>query len=613
MISLWWIVPFLFSRNVAAQIADDDLLTFITRPEIRAPKFDITYHDRRLVTPGYWFVAPYTVLEMEPPTKKWMPCQVGPHIYDGDGNLVWSGSCLFENRNTFDFKAIDNIDNNTHVSFIVQQGYQQHGDKKGGAIVLDGRLEYEDVVPVTNDLGAFDIHEFNVLEGGKTALATAYRPEFLDYGELGRPDDHGWVHTGGFVELDVATGDVVYEWRSLGHIPLEESTFPSPEPPVMDPPGWDYIHVNSVDKNADGDYLLSCRFTDTIYLISGATGDIIWRLGGKWSNFEFIDFRFYRQHHARFVEHNSTHTTISFLNNASDEQSQDDIRSSALIVQLDTVNMKATVVHRYGRPDGGLSRLRGNVQLLKSGNIFVGWSEQGYHSEFTPDGTCAMEARFTSDRYSTYRAYKYDFHGRPAEPPALKAFVYGAKDTDVSTVIYVSWNGATDVASWNFFAQADAASPRVLIGNVPYAGFETMFIADGYMNWISAEPLDADGNPMGMSDVHESSVPPDWAAAGYHADNRIPVPEDPMAVTSSEHEEEVEDKEEAQKAADKAYDFVGGIGGLLIFVLVACSAGGIVACFSCCLKRRTRRSYAQIPLEETVATTPITADTPAQH
>lgn len=31
MISLWWIVPLLFSRHAAADaIADDDLLTFIT-------------------------------------------------------------------------------------------------------------------------------------------------------------------------------------------------------------------------------------------------------------------------------------------------------------------------------------------------------------------------------------------------------------------------------------------------------------------------------------------------------------------------------------------------------------------------------------------------------
>lgn len=148
---------------------------------------------------------------------------------------------MFENRNTFDFKANENIDNDTHISFIVQQGYQQQGDQKGGAIILDGHLQYENVVPVTNDLGAFDIHEFNVLDGGKTALATAYRPEFLDYGEFGRPDDHGWVHTGGFVELDIETGDVVYEWRSLGRIPLDESTFPSPEPPDSAPPGWDYM------------------------------------------------------------------------------------------------------------------------------------------------------------------------------------------------------------------------------------------------------------------------------------------------------------------------------------------------------------------------------------
>ncbi|KAL1968482.1 hypothetical protein VTN77DRAFT_1692 [Rasamsonia byssochlamydoides] len=605
---LWSLLAFLLflGQIVLADfdlLEDDDLTTFVTRPEIKAPKFDVVVHDPSRVSPGYWFVAPYANIEPDPPTKKYTPCQVGPHIYDADGTLVWAGSCDYENQNIFDFKVVDNIDDQAHLSFIIEHAYQNEGGRRGGGQILNSHYEYENWVPVTNDLGAFDIHEFNILDGGKTALVTTYRPEFLDLSDLGRPMEQGWVMTGGFEELDVATGRVIFEWRSLPHIPLGESTSLPPSTPIADPPGWDYLHVNSVDKNADGDYLLSARFTDTIYLISGVDGHIIWRLGGHQSDFVLENFRFYRQHNARFLESNSTHITISFLDNASDEISQNEPRSSALVVVLNIAAspMTATAIKRYNRPDGGLSRLRGNAQILPNGNMFVGWSDQGYHSEFTDDGTCVMEARFSSDRFSTYRSYKFDFHGRPRTPPDLKAFVYGSPSSNTTTtVFYVSWNGATDVASWNFYARATAGGPPVLIGNAPKTGFETMFVSDGYMNWVSVEALDADGTSLGMSKIHNTTVPDDWLAAGFE---KLPVPQDPATVVGGNDDDatEAEDVEkQAAAAAALAYDFLSGIGGLLILTLVVTSIGVLAGAAICALRVHRRQSrYHEIPSEET--------------
>jgi hypothetical protein len=482
---------------------------------------------------------------------------------------------------------------------------------------LDSHYEYENEVPVTNDLGAFDIHEFNILDGGKTALVTTYRPEFLNLTDIGRSLEQGWVMTGGFEEIDVATGSVVFEWRSLPHIPLDESTTVLPDAPSANPPGWDYLHVNSVDKNADGDYLLSARFTDTIYLISGEDGHIIWRLGGRQSDFVLQNFRFYRQHNVRFLESNSTHIILSFLNNASDEVSQDEPRSSALVVILDITAMTAIAVKRYNRPDGGLSRLRGNVQMLPNGNVFVGWSERGYHSEFTDNGTCVLEAQFVSDRFSTYRSYKFDFRGRPNTPPDLRAFVYGSPPSKTTTVFYVSWNGATDVASWNFYAQATAGGQPVLIGNVPRAGFETMFVSDGYMNWVSAEALDADGTPLSMSEIHDTTVPDDWLAAASGSLEKLPVPQDPETVFGSSGDgatkmedaqtEDMDAEEDEKKAAEAAaaataavlaHDFLSGIGGLLILTLAVVSIGLLAGVSICALRGHHRHSsYHEIPSE----------------
>ncbi|KAF7122816.1 hypothetical protein CNMCM5793_000926 [Aspergillus hiratsukae] len=100
------------------------------------------------------------------------------------------------------------------------------------------------------------------------------------------------------------------EWSSVGHIPIHESVTVNSWDSPSGQPGWDYVHVNAVDKNAAGDYILSARFTNTIYLVSGQDGHIIWRLGGKFSDF-VQDFTFSKQHHVQFVETNETHTTIS--------------------------------------------------------------------------------------------------------------------------------------------------------------------------------------------------------------------------------------------------------------------------------------------------------------
>jgi hypothetical protein len=55
------------------------------RPDLRAPKWNITKHKPELICPGYWFVTPYIDWWGAPARLEYTPYQVGPHIYDGDG------------------------------------------------------------------------------------------------------------------------------------------------------------------------------------------------------------------------------------------------------------------------------------------------------------------------------------------------------------------------------------------------------------------------------------------------------------------------------------------------------------------------------------------------
>ncbi|KAL4781181.1 ASST-domain-containing protein [Aspergillus varians] len=608
-----------FGRVFADAGDDDDLMSFVTLPKVRALKFDISYHDREAIAPGYWFVAPYGVIEPEVPTKQWVPYQVGPYIYDSDGILVWAGSPMFDNRNAFDFKAANNIDGESHLSFILQHQFGDDGTDKGFAYVLDQHYDQKYKVGVVNDLSAFNMHEFNILDGGKSALACLYRSEYTDLSAFGRPDNHTWIISGGLLELDTTTGEVLFEWSSLNNVLLDESVKFHEDSESSERPGWDYIHVNSVDKNSAGDYLLSARFTSTLYYISNQ-GEIVWRLGGKLSDFD-VDFTFSKQHHARFVESNGTHHLISFLNNASDELENEEDVSSALYVQIDSAAspMTATVVKRINRPDGGLTRLRGNVQTLPNGNTFVGWSERGYQSEHSPDGHLLMEAKFVSTRLSSYRSYKFPFTGRPRTPPDVVASVYGTDETDMTTIFHVSWNGATDIASWRFYARsAEDNDVAVPVGNTTKADFETMYIADGYLDWVSVEAVDKDGNVLGKSEVHRTQTPNNWQLAGFQGDDK-PIPDNPSTLHSTKEEEEdvgdadhtedmgdmgdmdMEthiDPDEAAKAAVKAYEMVRGVGGLLIFILLAGSLGGLLAGLYCQIRRRRAQRYYEVPSDE---------------
>jgi hypothetical protein len=109
-------------------------------------------------------------------------------------------------------------------------------------------------------------------------------------------------------EVDVRSGRVILEWRSLDHVPVADSYHPVREP-------FDYLHVNSIDLTPDGHLLISARHTWALYKIHRRTGEVIWTLGGKRSDFSLDgNARFSWQHDARQL----TPDTISLFDDGSD-------------------------------------------------------------------------------------------------------------------------------------------------------------------------------------------------------------------------------------------------------------------------------------------------------
>lgn len=210
---------------------------------------------------------------------------------------------------------------------------------------------------------------------------------------------------------------------------------------------------------------------------------------------------------ARFLEQTDDTEVITFMDNGGDGPYMTSDYSSSLVVLLDKRAMVANVTKRWIRPDREVTTARGNFQLLPNGNAFTGWSENCKISEHSWDGELLMEAEFAGHRFVTYRTWKSNFTGMPSDPPDLRAFVYGLDARTSITVVYVSWNGATEVVRWDFYCVVDK---EILLGSKNKTGFETTFQIVGYKEKVLAEAVGADGSPMGRSMVHLTTVHEDW-------------------------------------------------------------------------------------------------------
>jgi hypothetical protein len=84
-------------------------------------------------------------------------------------------------------------------------------------------------------------------------------------------------------ELDIESGEVLFEWHSLERVGIEESYFPPPEDPAEP---FDYFHINSIEVDTDGNLIISARKTSATYKIDRKSGEVLWRLDGKRGDFE---------------------------------------------------------------------------------------------------------------------------------------------------------------------------------------------------------------------------------------------------------------------------------------------------------------------------------------
>ncbi|EME83218.1 uncharacterized protein MYCFIDRAFT_137029 [Pseudocercospora fijiensis CIRAD86] len=507
----WCLASIVTARDPAGFEDGSDLESFVTRPELRAPRYIVSrHHPKDRIAEGYWFVAHYPSLFDAQPSwrKEHVPCQTGPHIYDNDGQLVWSGACEYNNRNVFDFKAVV-VNGEHHLTFFVS-GNNREVDEipadrvKEAGVMMDN--QYQEVARV-HQVGfkLLDVHEFTVLPDGKSALISTTYPKDVNATEIGQAERSILVY--GFQEVDMKTGELIFDWDPLQHgIMLNESCDATGM--KGDDGWWDYFHLNSADKFANGDYLVSGRHTSTIYRISKDDGHVIWRLGGNISDFTMDEnVPFYWQHHVQIRAESTSEIVISVFDNAGEDLDRNlqlpQSRSVGKIITLNTDIMSATILRQFPRPDGQRTSKLGSLQTIGSdintANVFIDWAQRGFISEYDQDNTLIMEATLQSSRMSTYRAYKYPFVGNPLDLPVLKVLPI-AYDEEIASTFYVSWNGATEVAQWVFYGSVDDENTTYeKLATVKKNGFETSWVTPGTFSYAYVEALDKNGHVLNTS------------------------------------------------------------------------------------------------------------------
>ncbi|KAF4216365.1 hypothetical protein CNMCM5878_007172 [Aspergillus fumigatiaffinis] len=266
---------------------------------------------------------------------------------------------------------------------------------------------------------------------------------------------------------------------------------------------WDYFHINSVDKNNDGDYLVSARHTSCIYKVSGKNGSIIWQLGGSQSSFQLRGYNFSYQHDARFREENETMTILSFFDNASNNHTNTSSTSSGKIIAIDHNTNTSTLIRQYHAPGNGLLPVfQGNTQILPNKNVLIGWGMYPSISEHTEDGTAIFFATLASPDSQNYRAFKANWTAKPSNPPTLRTYSASANSP---TTFWVSWNGATDIDRWRIHAtspESDEFTPLDVIHN---QGFQTTYPSSSNHPRAFAEAIAANGSSLANSSVVDTS------------------------------------------------------------------------------------------------------------
>jgi hypothetical protein len=301
------------------------------------------------------------------------------------------------------------------------------GSSTGQVVELNSRFQQVAAYQTVGDLINTDDHDSILLPNGdRYLLADQHNAA------TGETDDY-------IQEADPA-GHVLFQWDTADHIDPADSVMPSSNP--------DYAHLNSISLMQNGDILASFRHLDQVMEIARTAhdgfnaGDIVWRLGGRHSDFTFPNDPLggpCAQHAASQLANGD----ILLYDDGSESIGGSPVlcvdpsdrtgptigrpQARATEYSLNQTAKQATLVWS-GQVSGRQTSFAGSAQRLSNGDTLVGWAADNspaLTTEFDAAGDVVWELS-EPDLLISYRALK--FAAPDAIPPTvhITSPAYGA-------------------------------------------------------------------------------------------------------------------------------------------------------------------------------------------
>jgi Arylsulfotransferase (ASST) len=406
--------------------------------------------------------------------------QGGPMIFDETGELVWFDP-LHSPERASDLRTQD-LGGRDVLTWW--QGEQlSDGCGAGEGVVANANYRTIATVRAGDGLEA-DARDF-ALTPADTAWILACSPVEADLRPVGG-EATGVVLDDVIQEIDVRTGLVMWEWQSLGHVPLSDSyAVPAPGTP------YDYLQIDSLDLDEQGNVLVSAANTSALYYIDGHSGEVLWSLGGKHSSFTLG---------AGVTISEPQEATV--LRGGGDVSLLDAARATpptttparSEVLKLDRGAGSATLAGALEQPAATpVATAGGDAQALPGGGWMIGWGEGAAFTEFDAAGDAVFEAQLPAADPS-YRVYREPWTGQPARLPQLTEL-----NADATSTVYASWNGATTATSWQLLTGSSPAH-MAAVSTTPWSGFQTTIPAPGAA-YYKVQALSASGRVLATSRV----------------------------------------------------------------------------------------------------------------
>ncbi|KAK4619493.1 hypothetical protein CLAFUW4_11204 [Fulvia fulva] len=470
-------------------------------------------------------------------------------IYDVSGSLIWTPTVDFGEIYNF---QVQMYKNELYLTFWPGSNDEAHGE--GQYYMYDKHYNLVRNTSASNNLSA-DLHSFSITPEN-TVLLTIYEKVETDLaGILGQPSRFKqcmWDCL--FQEFDLETGEVVFQWRASEHFEQKESYISHRPATEYDP--WDMLHINMVEKDVAGNYLVSLRHLRCIAYISGEIGEVLWKLGGKRNMFEDLSggeaTNFVGQHDAHW---DIVGQYITLFDNRADWQDEAEHVSKGKRIEIDTDKMTAKLNITYVHPENIFTFSQGSYQTLPNGNVLLGYGYTGALAEFAANGTLLCDAylqpssRFSSEEVQSYRNLKLNWTGIPTTLPSVVL---------ENRTLYVSWLGSTEVRSWALQDSSDGDNDFGIVLEEPKSGFETGVILEHDLplrRYVRLVALDIDRRELAASELIDVGD----LATTHMEDVDIPL-------------DDIDDEVQALKIEKQLQD----LGALLGFALMALVAALLV-------------------------------------